>query len=242
MTFGLDAPSGDRTDTIFRRDRGRSPRLDRGMDDLFPDERRRMMLDPGAMLLGGFALAFDRALLDALADIAAIAPFRQFETPGGRRMSVAMTNAGRLGGVSDRRGYRYDPLDPQSGAEWPAMPADFVALARDAAAAAGFAGFAPDACLVNRYAPGTRMSLHQDRDERDLAQPIVSISLGVEARFLWGGATRGDRPRRIPLRHGDVVVWGGPARLAFHGIDTLATSAHPLTGMLRYNLTFRKAA
>ena len=212
------------------------------MDDPFPDNRRRLTLDAGAVLLGGFALPIDSALLDAVTGIAAAAPFRRFETPGGRLMSAAMTNAGQLGWVSDRRGYRYDPVDPQSGATWPEIPAAFTTLAHDAAAAAGFTGFAPDACLINCYAPGTRMSLHQDRDECDLAQPIVSVSLGVEARFLWGGQARGDRPRRIPLRHGDVVVWGGPARLAFHGIDTLATSAHPLTGMLRYNLTFRKAA
>ena len=157
-------------------------------------------------------------------------------------MSVAMTNAGPLGWVSDRRGYRYDPVDPLSGAAWPAMPAAFVTLAHDAAAAAGVYNFAPDACLINRYTPGTKLSPHQDRDERDLSQPIVSISLGVAARFLWGGPKRSDRVRRIALHHGDVVVWGGPARLAFHGIDTLAESAHPLTGMLRYNLTFRRAA
>lgn len=210
------------------------------MDDLFTD-LSRLIIEPGAMLLGGFALPIDRALLDAIATLTEAAPFRHLETPGGRRMSVAMTNAGRLGWVSDRRGYRYDAIDPLSGRPWPAMPAAFADLARDAAAAAGFAGFAPDACLINRYAPGSRLSLHQDRDEQDFAQPIVSVSLGVEARFLWGGAERGDRPRRIALRHGDVVVWGGPARLAFHGIDTLAQAVHPLTGDLRYNLTFRTA-
>ncbi|WEK43916.1 MAG: DNA oxidative demethylase AlkB [Candidatus Sphingomonas colombiensis] len=212
------------------------------MDDLFPDDRRNLTLDPGAMLLGGFALPIDRLLLDAIATIAAKAPFRHLETPGGRRMSVAMTNAGGLGWVSDRRGYRYDTADPLTGRPWPAMPRIFAELARDAAAAAGFTGFAPEACLINRYEPGAKLSLHQDRDERNLEQPIVSVSLGVEATFLWGGQARGDRSRRIALRHGDVMVWGGPARLTFHGIDTLARADHRLTGMLRYNLTFRKAA
>jgi alkylated DNA repair protein (DNA oxidative demethylase) len=210
------------------------------VDDLFSD-RSRLMLDPGAMLLGGFALPADRALLAALAAITDAAPFRHLETPGGRRMSVAMTNSGRLGWVSDRHGYRYDPVDPLSGQPWPAMPSAFADLARDAAAAAGFDDFAPDACLINRYEPGSRLTLHQDRDERNLDQPIVSVSLGVDARFLWGGPSRSDRPRRIVLRHGDVVVWGGAARLAFHGIDTLAQGVHPLTGMFRYNLTFRTA-
>jgi alkylated DNA repair protein (DNA oxidative demethylase) len=212
------------------------------MNDLFPEDRARLNLDPGAILLGGFAVPIAGALLDAIATIAAGAPFRHLETPGGRRMSVAMTNAGRLGWVSDRRGYRYDPVDPVSGQAWPAMPAVFAALARNAAAAAGYDGFAPEACLINRYEPGARLTLHQDRDERNLDQPIVSVSLGVDARFLWGGLARSDRTRRIALHHGDVVVWGGPARLVFHGIDTLAASTHDLTGALRYNLTFRQAS
>lgn len=211
------------------------------MNDLLPGDRNRIVLDPGAVLLGGFALPFDRALLSAVAAIADAAPFRHLETPGGRRMSVAMTNAGRLGWVSDRRGYRYTTCDPASGRAWPSMPAAFSSLARDAAAAAEFADFTPEACLVNRYEAGAKLSLHQDRDERKLDQPIVSVSLGVDATFLWGGPSRADRPRRIQLRHGDVVVWGGPARLNFHGIDTLAHDGHPLTGGLRYNLTFRKA-
>jgi alkylated DNA repair protein (DNA oxidative demethylase) len=201
------------------------------MDDLFCIDRRHVALDPGAVLLGGFALAADRLLLDAIASISKAAPFRNLETPGGRRMSVAMTNAGRLGWVSDRRGYRYQASDPQSGDPWPAMPAEFAALAREAAAAAGYHGFAPEACLINRYERGAKLSLHQDRDERNLDQPIVSVSIGVDAWFLWGG-----------LQRSDVVVWGGPARLVFHGIDTLAQGAHKLTGAVRYNLTFRRAA
>lgn len=211
------------------------------MLDLFAEDRRHLILDPGAVLLGGFALPVDRILLDTIIAIAEAAPFRHLETPGGRTMSVAMTNAGALGWVSDQRGYRYDPIDPLSGRPWPAMPPAFAELARTAAATAGYDDFAPEACLINRYAPGAKLSLHQDRDERNLDQPIVSVSLGVEARFLWGGAMRGDRPRRITLHHGDVVVWGDPARLTFHGVDTLAANEHPLTGMLRYNLTFRTA-
>jgi alkylated DNA repair protein (DNA oxidative demethylase) len=156
-------------------------------------------------------------------------------------MSVAMTNCGRLGWVSDRSGYRYDPLDPDSGQPWPAMPPLLRQLALDAAQAAGFPGFAPDACLINRYAPGTRLSLHQDRDEGNYAHPIVSVSLGIPAVFLWGGAQRSDKARRIALMHGDVVVWGGPARLRFHGVLPLPEAHHPMTGSYRINLTFRKA-
>jgi alkylated DNA repair protein (DNA oxidative demethylase) len=212
------------------------------MDDLFPDDRRHLTLDPGAVLLGGYAMPVAGTLLGEISAIVEAAPFRRLETPGGRRMSVAMTNAGRLGWVSDRRGYRYDDRDPLTGLPWPAMPPAFAELARQAAAAADYDGFAPEACLINRYEPGAKLSLHQDRDERNLDEPIVSVSLGVDATFLWGGRTRGDRPRRLVLHHGDVVVWGGPARLTFHGIDTLAESGHPSTGMLRYNLTFRTAA
>lgn len=211
------------------------------MNTLFDFDRRQLMLDPGAALLEGFALSVDRELLEAIAKIADTAPFRHLETPGGRSMSVAMTNTGRLGWVSDRRGYRYSELDPLSGRPWPAMPAVLERLAQSAAATVGFDGFAPEACLVNRYEPGTRLSLHQDRDEHNLDQPIVSVSLGVDATFLWGGQSRSERPRRIKVRHGDVVVWGGPARLTYHGVDTIASSSHPLTGGLRYNLTFRTA-
>lgn len=212
------------------------------MGDLFPEHRSQVHLAPGAVLLGGFALAIDRELLAEIAAIAHSAPFRHLETPGGRRMSVAMTNAGRLGWVSDRRGYRYVAVDPASGHPWPQMPEVFAALAREAAAAGGLPDFDPEACLVNRYEPGARLTLHQDRDEHNLDQPIVSVSLGVDATFLWGGSKRSDRPRRVALLHGDVVVWGGPARLTFHGVEPIKTSDHTMTGMLRYNLTFRRAA
>lgn len=195
---------------------------------------------PGAVVLRGFAREHDQTLLDTVRGIAAQAPWRHLITPGGLRMSVAMTNCGPFGWVSDVTGYRYEPADPLSGQPWPAMPPAFLSLARDAAAAAGFAGFVPDACLLNRYAPGTRLSLHQDRDELDLRAPIVSVSLGLPAIFLFGGLRRAERPLRVRLAHGDVVVWGGPARLAFHGIAPLADGDHALVGRERINLTFRK--
>jgi len=199
------------------------------------------VLEPGALVLRGFALAQAAELLAAVQQITSQAPSRHLVTPGGLTMSVAMTNCGALGWVSDRSGYRYDPIDPQTGQAWPAMPLLFRQLAREAAETAGFAGFAPDACLINHYAPGARMGLHQDKDERDLAQPIVSVSLGLPATFLWGGLRRGDHPQRVPLMHGDVMVFGGSDRLRFHGVAPVQQGTHPLTGALRINLTFRQA-
>jgi alkylated DNA repair protein (DNA oxidative demethylase) len=198
-------------------------------------------LAEGATILRGFAEPSARALVDVIAEITAASPFRNMVTPGGYTMSVAMTNCGRLGWVTDRRGYRYDPLDPLSGEPWPALPPIYRDLATRAADAAGYAGFEPDACLVNRYEPGTRLSLHQDRNERDFTAPIVSVSLGLPAVFLFGGARRQDRASRVRLESGDVVVWGGPTRLTFHGVAPLADGEHPLTGRHRINLTLRKA-
>ena len=198
-------------------------------------------LEPGAVLLRGFAAAEAAALVATVEAIAVSAPFRRMTTPGGYVMSVAMTNCGAAGWITDRRGYRYGARDPESDAPWPAMPPLFAALAARAALAGGFAGYAPDSCLINRYEPGARLSLHQDRNERDFAQPIVSVSLGLPATFLWGGLKRTQRPRRIPLASGDVVVWGGPARLVFHGVDPLPDGTDPLTHRARFNLTFRKA-
>ena len=195
----------------------------------------------GAVLLRGFAKPFEADLIAGLRDIAGYAPFRHMLTPGGHRMSVAMTNCGSFGWVTNRTGYRYDADDPETGRPWPAMPAQFCQLARQAAAQAGFQEFSPDACLINRYQPGARMSLHQDRDENDFGAPIVSVSLGLPATFLFGGLKRSDKPRRFRLQHGDVVVWGGPARLVFHGIAPLADGEHALMGRQRINLTFRKA-
>ena len=216
--------------------------LEPALPGLFAERAEDLVLGPeAAIVLSAFAAAADRDLLAAIADIARTAPFRHLITPGGWRMSVGMTNCGTAGWVSDRTGYRYDAIDPESHLPWPAMPPIFAEIAARAAAKAGFPNFAPDACLINRYTPGTRLSLHQDRNERDFDAPIVSVSLGLPAVFLWGGLLRSDRPQRVRLVHGDVVVWGGPARLTFHGIDTLRDGEHELTGAVRYNLTFRRA-
>jgi alkylated DNA repair protein (DNA oxidative demethylase) len=193
----------------------------------------------GAYVLRGFALEPMSRLLEAIDGVIERAPLRHMITPGGFRMSVAMTNCGVLGWMSDRRGYRYTGIDPQSGAPWPQMPDVFRVLARAAAERAGFAGFSPNACLINRYEPGARLTLHQDRDERDFRQPIVSVSIGLPAIFQFGGLKRSERTRRVPLRHGDVVVWGGPARLYHHGVLPLQPGVHELTGAARLNLTFR---
>ncbi|MBN8264682.1 MAG: DNA oxidative demethylase AlkB [Xanthomonadales bacterium] len=212
------------------------------MHDLFADPApgRRTALGPQACVLHGFALADADALLAGIAAIAAQAPFRHLVTPGGHVMQVAMTNCGTHGWCSDRRGYRYDRIDPQSGRPWPPLPPVFLQLAADAAREAGFDGYVPDACLVNRYAPGTRLSLHQDRDEDDRVAPIVSVSLGLPATFLFGGFARGDRTVRVPLQHGDVVAWGGVDRMRFHGVLPVRPGQHETVGAQRLNLTFRK--
>jgi DNA oxidative demethylase len=195
----------------------------------------------GACVLRGFALEAMPRLLAAIDGVIEGAPLRHMVTPGGFRMSVAMSNCGALGWMSDRRGYRYTAIDPQSGAPWPQMPGALRVLAQAAGERAGFAGFAPDACLINRYEPGARLTLHQDRDERDFRHPIVSVSIGLPATFQLGGIKRSERTRRVPLRHGDVVVWGGPARLYHHGVLPLAAGVHEVTGAVRLNLTFRHA-
>jgi DNA oxidative demethylase len=198
-------------------------------------------LAEGAVLLPGFARRAAAALAASVDDIAATSPFRHMVTPGGWRMSAAMTSCGEAGWVTDRTGYRYTPVDPVTGQPWPPMPAALRSLARRAAAVAGFDRFMPDSCLINRYEPGSRLSLHRDEDERDLTAPVVSVSLGVPATFLFGGLSRKDRPRRIRLESGDLVVWGGAARLVYHGVAPLAEAEDPLTGRNRINLTFRKA-
>ena len=209
--------------------------------DLF-DDPAHWEIAPGVTLLRGFALAAEAALLDAVAAVTASAPLRHMFTPGGLKMAVALTNCGPLGWVSDAAGYRYQASDPVSGQPWPALPAAFAQLAAQAAAAAGFGNFEPDACLVNRYQAGTRLSLHQDRNERDFSQPIVSVSLGLAAIFLLGGLQRSDKTARLTLSHGDVLVWGGPSRLRFHGVLPLAAGTHPLLGDQRINLTLRRAS
>ena len=215
------------------------------MTDLFAamsDDHRpsQEAMAEGAVLLRGFFKATEQDVIAALRQIVAQAPFRRMVTPGGHTMSVAMTNCGSRGWVTDRRGYRYDAIDPESGMPWPAMPQCFLDLAQRAAAQGGFADFTPEACLINRYVPGAKMSLHQDKDERDLSAPIVSVSLGLPAVFMFGGLARSDRPARFRLEHGDIAVWGGPARLAFHGVAPLADGEHPVMGRQRINLTFRK--
>jgi DNA oxidative demethylase len=204
-------------------------------------EQRTERLAEGAVVLRGFARDVETALMQALREVLLVAPFRHMTTPGGYRMSVAMTNCGTAGWVTDRSGYRYDRIDPTTERPWPAMPQSFRSLADRASNAAGYPGFEPDSCLMNRYDVGARLSLHQDRNERQYSAPIVSVSLGLPATFLFGGLKRSDRPLRVPLESGDVVVWGGATRLAFHGVATLAAGEHPLTGPHRINLTFRQA-
>lgn len=211
--------------------------------DLFtpPRSRAPQQIGPRTVLLPAFALDRVDQLLPALRQIVLAAPFRNMTTPGGRTISVRVTNCGALGWVSDQRGYRYSPLDPLSGLPWPALPEVFLALARGAAQAAGFEGFTPDACLINSYLPGNRLTLHQDRNERDFDQPIVSVSLGLPAIFLFGGHERAERTQRIALQHGDVMVWGGEDRLRFHGVMPIKDGQHPQLGPRRINFTLRKA-
>ena len=209
-------------------------------DDL-PSDATLAPIGPGAVLLPGFAREEAGALLQAVETVLIQSPLRHMQTPGGYTMSVAMSNCGPLGWVSDPSGYRYAACDPLNGQPWPALPACLMDLAQCAAAQAGYADFRPDACLINQYVPGAKLSLHQDKDERDLRAPIVSLSLGLPAVFLFGTPSRKDRPQPWRLVHGDVVVWGGPARLAYHGVAALADGNHALLGCRRLNLTFRGA-
>jgi DNA oxidative demethylase len=215
------------------------------MSDLFsglePLDPPREEIAEGAVLLRGRALPFEDDVLGALEVITAQAPFRHMTTPGGFVMSVAMTNCGAAGWVTDGSGYRYDPIDPVSGRLWPALPECFIDLATLAAADAGYPAFVPDTCLINRYEPGARLSLHQDKNERDFKNPIVSVSLGLPATFQFGGLRRNDPVRKFALRHGDVAVWGGPSRLCYHGIAELKDGQHEKLGRMRINLTFRGA-
>lgn len=211
--------------------------------DLFDTNTPRgsEQLGPDAVVLRGFVLRFVDAILAELDAVEARSPFRHMQTRRGFTMSVALTNCGKLGWISDRAGYHYSETDPLTGKAWPAMPTEFGRLARQAADAAGFLEFEPDACLINSYLPGAKMALHQDRDEADLTQPIVSVSLGIPAQFLFGGQQRSDKAVRVPLFHGDVVVWGGADRMRFHGISPLKAAEHPRVGGRRINLTFRRA-
>jgi DNA oxidative demethylase len=215
------------------------------MHDLFgpvaPLDPPKEAMAEGAVLLRGAALPFEKEVLAALSEITTVSPFRHMVTPGGFTMSVAMTNCGVAGWVTDRIGYRYDRIDPETGNPWPAMPGCFLELAAAAAGEAGYPKFRPDACLINRYKPGARLSLHQDKNERDLTNPIVSVSLGLPATFQFGGLKRNDPVKKFALRHGDVAVWGGPSRLSYHGVPELKDGRHETVGRVRINLTFRGA-
>ncbi|MDY1036121.1 DNA oxidative demethylase AlkB [Lelliottia sp. CFBP8978] len=213
------------------------------MLDLFADsDPWHELLAPGALILRRFALARTAAIFEAIDAVAARSPFRHMVTPGGYTMSVAMTNCGALGWTTNDRGYLYSPVDPLTHRRWPPIPEVFGALCHDAAVAAGYPDFQPDACLINRYAPGAKLSLHQDKDEPDLRAPIVSVSLGLPAVFQFGGLRRNDPLKRLMLEHGDVVIWGGESRLFYHGIQPLKPGVHPQAGEYRYNLTFRQAS
>lgn len=214
------------------------------MNDLFADATSlssKEFIAEGAVLLRGTALPFETELLEALRDVVAISPFRHMVTPGGHTMSVSMTNSGDGGWITDRKGYRYDRIDPLTGEPWPPMPKSFLALACDAAMKAGYPSFRPDACLINCYHPGARLSLHQDKNERDFGSPIVSVSLGLPATFQFGGVTRDAPVKKFVLRHGDVAVWGGASRLNYHGVLALKDGHHEALGSARINLTFRRA-
>ena len=211
--------------------------------ELFDDDTHAAheLLLPGAVLLRRFALAEQDSLISAVSQVLALAPLRQMITPGGFRMSVATTSCGQLGWISDRRGYRYSSVDPLTDQPWPVLPHSFFTLAQSAAMHAGYTDFVPDACLINRYGVGNRMSLHQDRNEKDFSQPIVSVSLGLPVTFQLGGLERSDKALKVRLEHGDVLVWGGPSRLRFHGVLPLKAGAHTSLGEQRINLTFRRA-
>lgn len=214
--------------------------------DLFanaePEQQpRREQIGEQSYVLRGFALPWLERLLPALEAVLTAAPFRQMVTPGGFTMSVALSSCGTFGWTTDRSGYRYTRHDPQTGQPWPKMPEVFLQMAQAAAQAAGFSEFAPDSCLINRYIPGAKMSLHQDKDEHSYAAPIVSVSLGLPAMFLFGGFARSDKSQRIPLLHGDIVVWGGVDRLRYHGVLPIKDGHHPRLGEQRINFTFRSA-
>jgi alkylated DNA repair protein (DNA oxidative demethylase) len=212
--------------------------------DLFesdnPQQHDVLAIGPGSSFLSGFLLNDAAELLNAVSDVITRAPFRHLATPGGKQMSVAMSNCGTLGWVSDRAGYRYQAQDPLTGKPWPPMPALLLERAQQAATIAGYLNFQPNVCLINRYTTGARMGLHQDRDEKNLSAPIVSFSLGIPAVFIWGGLQRTGKSQRFVLKHGDAVVWGGPDRLRFHGVAPVKADEHALTGPVRINITFRQ--
>lgn len=206
------------------------------MEDLFS---KRIDIVPGMVLLRGFANS--PILIESLSQVLAHSPLRQMETSRGFKMSVHTSNCGEAGWISDRRGYRYVKQDPLNGKPWPDLPIAFKSVAQDAAIEAGFSAYEPDVCLINRYRPGNQMGAHQDKDEQDFTQPIVSVSLGIDARFFVIGPEKRGSSTAVDLTDGDVLVFGGPARKFFHGVRKLRESIHPALGAVRWNLTFRKA-
>jgi len=193
---------------------------------------------PGAVLMRSLALPQDNEFFTAAEAIIAARPLHHTTTPSGLPMGVMVTDCG------DSRAFanRWDTANPERMRLWPPMPPLLRDFAIRCAVRSGFPQFRPDACHINRYQAGTKLGLHQDRHECDWTQPIVSLSFGLECIFLLGGLQRTDKPRRILLEHGDVIVWGGPSRMRFHGVQPLKPGHHPLTGPYRYNLTFRKIA
>lgn len=217
------------------------PTADLFADDALQQPAGRELIGEQSSVLRGYALPWIERLLPELRQVLAQSPFRQMVTPGGFTMSAALSSCGDLGWTTDTSGYRYSPLDPRTQQPWPNMPEVLRQLANMAAAEAGFVDFAPDACLINRYVPGAKMSLHQDKNERRYSEPVVSVSLGLPAIFLFGGHARSDKTRKVSLFHGDVVVWGGVDRLRFHGVMPIKEGVHPIMGPQRINLTFRTA-
>lgn len=210
--------------------------------DLFDDQLpKKTRIAEGAYWLRGHALPAADLLWAELRKHFATYPPQQMFTPMGYKMSVRSTSMGDAAWVGTKKGYGYASIDTAINQALPPLPSTFLSLANHAATEAGYNDFTPDSCLINCYDIGSKMGLHQDKDERDFNQPIVSVSLGIPATFLFGGAKRSDKPTQIPLTHGDVVVWGGASRLFYHGVQTIKPNKHPLLGELRCNLTFRKA-
>lgn len=209
--------------------------------DVWLKPQTTVLLAEGAMVLRRFATPVVVALMEGVEAVVAQSPLRRLIVPNGRPMRIEMTNCGLVGWVNIDGRYRYSRVDPLTGRSWPGMPATFRRIAGAAASAAGYPDFQPAVCIINRYAVGADLQMHQDRDDTQDRQPVVSVSLGLPAIFHFGGQGRGEKPLTIPLDDGDVVVWGGASRMHRHGVAPVAPGVHPRTGAYRYNLTFRTA-